>query len=145
MKNAAEPGKCTRCNYQDATRAHECDPCHRVTLCMTIVHSIWKFEELEDLAKGLMAGSFKTVYDNAKESGAYLRLKLLNAIRSVSVPSVITPDDMRRRVAFAIQEYVREIEGYRKWEAKPGNAGKWMEFWRAAFDDVFKKVSQIKP
>ena len=144
MKNAAEQGKCTRCNHQDATHAHECNPCHRVTLCMAIVHSIWRFDELDDLADQLDDGTMKQVHDRAQENGAFLRLRLINMIRSLAMAGKIHPDDLKRKVVFGIRDHVREINSYRKWESKPGNAGKWMEFCRGHFAEVFAKLSQMK-
>jgi hypothetical protein len=143
-QNYAEPGKCTRCKHQDATRANECRTCHYVTLVMVQIHSIWDERELEDLADDLRNTSVHEFQATAKANGAYLRVKIANAIFRLSFPAKVTPDDLRRRVVAAIGEYIGELEGIRAYEAKPGNAGAWKRFTRETVASWVGKATHAK-
>jgi len=125
MKNYAEPGKCTRCKHQDSTHANECRLCHYVTLCMVTIHKIWRESELDGLADDLRSMSANQFMTDAREKNAFLRVKLANSILRLSWPAKVSPDDLKRRIISAIDEYLGEMDGIRKYESKPGTEGAW--------------------
>ena len=142
MKNPAPLGKCCRCGHQDATRSHECRRCHYITLCMVTIHSIWKLDELEELSEKLAKVTTSQFIELSKTQGAYLRTKLGNTIRRLAYPAGIPADDLKSGVVDAIRRYVGEMQGIADYEAKPGNAGKWMQHWRAAVAEIIQAASK---
>lgn len=148
MKQPAEPGKCCRCHHQDATKANECRVCHSVTLCMVTIHAIYAEDELRDLADNLSKTAIREFIELSKKQGAYYRTKVGNTISRLAHPAKITPDDLKRKVVTAIAEYLGEMDGIRAYEAKPGNAGKYMQHWKASISEclaaIAKKASNIQ-
>jgi len=142
MKNPAEPGFCCRCTHQPATHSNECQRCHYTTLCMTIVHSIWKESELKDLAEKLSRSTTTQFIDESRAQGAYLRTKLGNTIRRLAFPAGMPADDLKRSVVSAIAAYLGEMEGIHNYEAKPGNEGKYMKHWKSSVSDCLKAIAK---
>ncbi len=143
MKEPAPPGFCCRCKYQPATHSHECRKCHYTTLCLTVVHSIWKEHELEGLAERLSKASTTAFIEESRAQGAYLRTKLGNTIQRLAHPAGMSPDELKRNVVSEIRKYLGEMEGIRKYESKPGNEGSWMAHWDAGIELCKQHVRKL--
>lgn len=125
----AEKGMCVRCRHQESTHSHECKVCHYLTLAMVTIHGIWKESELPQLIEQLERESVKNFIASAKQQGAFLRHKLGDTIFRLSYPAGLTPDEFKRRLVACIEDYLREMEGIREYEARPGCKGQYMKHW----------------
>lgn len=109
---------------------------------MVTVNSIWKIDELEELAEKLSKVTTGEFIEQSRKQGAYLRTKLGNTIYRLAYPAGIHADELKRRVVSAIREYVGEMNGIREYESKPGNAGKYMDYWRASIANSLEAISK---
>jgi hypothetical protein len=101
-------------------------------------------DELEALADDLAGDTTQKFIEHAKSRNAYLRTKLGNTISRLAHPAGIHRDELKRHVIKAMREYVGEMDGYAKYEQKPGNEGAYAKHWRGMIGECLNKLRQSR-
>jgi len=109
---------------------------------MVTIHSIWKLDELEELAEKLNKVTTGEFIELSRNQGAYLRTKLGNTIRRLAYPAGMMPDELKSRVVDAIRKYVGEMNGIQEYESKPGNEGNGCSFGGLPFPKRFRSYRE---
>ncbi len=144
IKNTKFTG-CVSCHSDENTHGMQCGKCHALALVMSMVHSNWSHDQLEQLGKNLRVGSIFDYTETARGRSAFISARLGDRIISVAGIANMQPDEFRGVVCREIDRHVGEMNGIFAWERKNNREGAYLKHAKEAILSWFGKAGEEKP